>query len=97
MDPSEIACIGLEVTNVTIKNLCYFLKLNLLFCKNLRLKKNLSFLNSVAMDAMNHILFDLAQYIKLLQINDVTDRQTYRWTNHKQQMIRKTLLNPQFR
>lgn len=39
MDPSEIACIGLEVTNVTIKNLCYFLKLNLLFCKNLRLKK----------------------------------------------------------
>lgn len=28
------------------------------------------------MDAMNHILFDLAQYVKLLLINDVTDRQT---------------------
>lgn len=32
--------------------------------------------NFVAMDVMNHILFDLAQFVKLLQINDVTDRQT---------------------
>lgn len=28
------------------------------------------------MDAMNHTLFDMAKYVKLLQINDVTDRQT---------------------